>query len=186
MMSLKRPLYEEIVDVEEFTAAYGVDDPIKALEAAEKAPSTSNYDSMPRCKHCESIKIIAKSGSKDRANERDEKFKCGECGSHMDELLPPRDPTADDDDSVGIKEAGQLLTGYDLPGGSDLREIRNILGLSLSKAEGSGFADATISSWEREKTFPTTDRLQALLTYYETVWCHQRAARLARHLEGDR
>jgi len=88
-MSLKRPAYEEIVDVEEFVSDYGVETPEEALEAAENATSSTPREEMePRCSECFSVKVREKKAHKDHPNQRPEPFHCVDCGSHLWETMP--------------------------------------------------------------------------------------------------
>ena len=88
-MSLKRPAYEEIVDVEEFVSAYGAESPEKALEKAENATSSTPRVAMsPRCSECFSVKVREKKAHRDIPNQRPEPFYCVDCNTHLWETMP--------------------------------------------------------------------------------------------------
>jgi len=87
-MSLKRPLYESIIDVDEFKAAYDADDPVQALERAERAVSTTEREYMPLCPVCyNSVSLIPKPGHRNIPNKIDTRYRCGhsQCGAHFNE-----------------------------------------------------------------------------------------------------
>jgi DNA-directed RNA polymerase subunit RPC12/RpoP len=59
-----------------------------ALRAAERAPSTTDRDALPRCPDCGSTKLQLKTGSADRERAIDTAYKCNHCGSHVDDPAP--------------------------------------------------------------------------------------------------
>jgi len=73
-----------------FLDAYNAETIPEALDKAERAPSTTNPHTQPRCPDCGSIKCIPKPGHREIPDKLDTNFSCGECGSHFDERKPSR------------------------------------------------------------------------------------------------
>ena len=73
-----------------FLAAYGASTIPEALDKAERAPSTTNPHTQPRCPDCGSIKCIPKPGHHEMDAKKDTKFSCGECGHHFDQPAPSK------------------------------------------------------------------------------------------------
>ena len=73
-----------------FLAAYGASTIPEALRKAERAPSTTNPHTQPRCPACGSIKCIPKPGHHELDAKKDTKFSCGECGHHFDQPAPSK------------------------------------------------------------------------------------------------
>jgi len=73
-----------------FLEAYGASTIPEALDKAERAPSTTNPHTQPRCPDCGSIKCIPKPGHRELPAKLDTNFSCGECGHHFDEPAPSK------------------------------------------------------------------------------------------------
>ena len=73
-----------------FLDAYGASTIPEALRKAERAPSTTNPHTQPRCPDCGSIKCIPKPGHHELYAKKDTKFSCGECGHHFDQPAPSK------------------------------------------------------------------------------------------------
>ena len=73
-----------------FLEAYGASTIPEALRKAERAPSTTNPHTQPRCPDCGSIKCIPKPGHHELDAKKDTDWKCGECGSHFDDRAPSK------------------------------------------------------------------------------------------------
>ena len=73
-----------------FLDAYGASTIPEALDKAERAPSTTNPHTQPRCPDCGSIKCIPKPGHHEMDAKKDTKFSCGECGHHFDQPAPSK------------------------------------------------------------------------------------------------
>ena len=73
-----------------FLDAYGATSIREALRKAERAPSTTNPHTQPRCPSCGSIKCIPKPGHHELDAKKDTKFSCGECGAHFDQPAPSK------------------------------------------------------------------------------------------------
>lgn len=75
-----------------FLEAYNATSIPEALDKAERAPSTTNPYTQPRCPDpdCGSIKVIPKPGHRELPDKLDTNFSCGECGAHFDEPAPSK------------------------------------------------------------------------------------------------
>ena len=73
-----------------FLEAYGATSIPEALRKAERAPSTTNPHTQPRCPDCGSIKCIPKPGHHELDAKKETDWKCGECGSHFDDRAPSK------------------------------------------------------------------------------------------------
>ena len=73
-----------------FLAAYGASTIPEALRKAERAPSTTNPHTQPRCPECGSTKVIPKPGHHELPDKKDTDNKCGECGHHFDQPAPSK------------------------------------------------------------------------------------------------
>lgn len=62
-----------------------------SLEAAERAPSTSDRADEKRCPECESARIREKQDRfREQPNRRAEDWKCQNCGCHFSTPLPSK------------------------------------------------------------------------------------------------
>jgi DNA-directed RNA polymerase subunit RPC12/RpoP len=60
----------------------------EALQMAEREPTATDTDALPRCPECDSIKIQLKTGVGERDREIDTAYKCNHCGHHFDDPGP--------------------------------------------------------------------------------------------------
>jgi uncharacterized paraquat-inducible protein A len=82
-------IFNDIGGVDEFLATHDADTLEEALRAAERAESTTDPETRPRCPECESIRLREKVGLVEREYQRPERFCCDTCGLHFDVPLPP-------------------------------------------------------------------------------------------------
>ena len=80
----------------EFWDEYG------SIEAARRAPSTTDQTEQERCPECDSINIHRKPNqiSSHPDHRTDARYRCHKCGTHFDEPLPPE---AEIDDTGGAE-----------------------------------------------------------------------------------
>lgn len=70
-----------------FLERYDTDDPAEALAAAERAKSTTDTDTRPRCPICGTTRIHAKARKQDMTHRIETDYKCYS-GHHFDEPAP--------------------------------------------------------------------------------------------------
>jgi len=73
-------------------ADVSTDELAEALRIAERQPSTTDYDTMPRCPECLSPELKIKPQSAHTPGHIKGAYGCHECGAHFDD---PRDPLAE-------------------------------------------------------------------------------------------